>query len=187
VDFEAGRLERLAEMGVDVPRVLHRGRNYFVMSDAGPTLAKLLANQPDQASGIVAGALGALRRLHNLGEAHGGAQIKNITLRDGRAHFIDFEDDIQGDAVGPFQLRDVFLFLLSLERQGLDPDIAGLCGIYDAGGDATRKKLCAALAGLRTARVLNSRFLSPLGMRDVRSLIRLIDKAETLTRNTEET
>ncbi|MDR1533831.1 MAG: hypothetical protein LBU64_01830 [Planctomycetota bacterium] len=183
VAFESGRLEWLAERGIDVPRVMHRGEDYFVMSDAGPGLDLVLSRKPGSAGNLIPRALAALRRLHGLGEAHGGAQIRNLTWSDSRIHFIDFEDDIDEADLAAFQLRDVFLFIFSLECLGLNPDIADLCRSYDAGGEETGRRLCAALGGFAAIRPLNFRLPSPLGMRDIRAFISLVDKAERLTKD----
>ena len=179
--FEADRLEWLAGAGVDVPRVLHRGDGYFVMSDAGPGLDAIASRTPKKATQrLIPKAIAALKRLHDLGVAHGGAQIRNFTWLDGRVHLIDFEDDIPAGAMAAFQLRDVFLLAFSLERLGTDPDIVDICRIYDSGDGETLEKLCTALSGLGVARLLDNVLLSSLGMRDIRSFIRLVDKAKRL-------
>ncbi|MDR2391895.1 MAG: hypothetical protein LBE84_09495 [Planctomycetota bacterium] len=178
--FEADRLEWLAGRGVDVPRVLHRSDSYFVMSDAGPGLDALVSRKPEKAKRLLPKAIGALKRLHNLGVAHGGAQIRNFTWLNGRVHLIDFEDDIPDNAFAAFQLRDIFLLAFSLERLGTDPNIADICRIYDSGDGETLERLCAALSGLSLARLLDNALLSSLGMRDIRGFIRLVDKAKHL-------
>jgi hypothetical protein len=179
--FEANRLEWLAGMGIQVPRVLHRSDSYFVMSDAGPGLDSIVSRTPNKAKRrLIPRAVAALKRLHDLGVAHGGAQIRNFTWLNGRIHLIDFEDDIPDSALAAFQLRDVFLLAFSLERLGTDPDIVDICRIYDSGDGKTLEKLCAALSSLSVARLLDNVLLSSLGMRDIRGFIRLVDKAKRL-------
>lgn len=179
VAFESGVLRRLAEQGVRVPRVLHVDKDYFVMSDAGPTLEIALRQEPEKAGEYIAKAVRELRRFHDLGFAHGGAQIKNITIKDGVIHFIDFEENIPSEHLEQFQIRDLFLLLLSLQRHGHDPDLAAICGLYDPDGESRiLDKARAALRSLRIVRLLDSRLFSRLSMRDVRSLNQLIRKAE---------
>lgn len=179
VRFESGMLRRMAEIGVPAPIVLHVERDYFVMSDAGRTLETALREEPGRADAYLADAVRALRRFHDKGFAHGGTQIKNLTVKDGKIHFIDFEENIPGERVDAFQLRDLFLFLLSLERHGHDPDLPAVCRLYDGGpGGGTLERMCASLRGLRVARFLDSRLFARFSMRDVRSLNGLIRKAE---------
>lgn len=179
VAFESGVLKRLAEHGVRVPRVLHVDADYFVMSDVGRTLEVALREEPEKAGEYVAMAVRELRRFHDLGFAHGGAQIKNITIKDGVIHFIDFEENIPQEHLEQFQVRDLFLLLLSLQRHGHDPDLKNICGLYDPDGDGRMLgQVRAALRSLRIARLLDGRLFSRLSMRDVRSLNQLIRKAE---------
>jgi hypothetical protein len=178
--FEADRLKRLAALGVPVPRVLHRGDGYFVMSDTGIGLNLIFERNREKAERLLSVVLSELRRLHDLGQAHGGSQARNITILKGKVHFIDFEDDIGPDVLADFQLRDLFLFLHSLECLGADPDLSRLCRLYDP-EDGARERLFRALAGLRLAKMMASRLFSPLAMRDIRGLIRLIDKAGRLS------
>lgn len=180
VRLESGLLGRMAEAGVRVPRVLHVDGEYFVMTDAGPTLEIFLDRNPALADEYIVRAARALRRLHDLGLAHGGAQIKNMTVRDGEIGFIDFESPIPRNHLEEHQLRDLFLFLLSLERAGRDPDLAAVCRAY-GGDDAgrTRRAVCGALMQLRLTRVVERSVFSRLRLNDIRGISRLVRKAET--------
>ena len=178
VSFEVDALRRLGGVGIRVPGVLHVADGYFVMSDAGGTLEEALALHPERKAEYLEKALRELRRFHDLGFAHGGAQIRNLTLLNGEVHFIDFEESIPASRLERFQLRDVFLFLMSLERNGHDPDLAALCRIYDGGTDrGTMEGIRAALGKLRMLRILDLRLFAPIGMRDIRCLNHLIRKA----------
>lgn len=180
--FEAETLRRLEGLGVRVPRVLHVEDDYFVMSDAGTTLERHLAANPGQTGELIDRAARELRALHRYDTAHGGAQIKNLTVRDGDIHFIDFEERIPEKRLREFQVRDLFLFLFSLERAGHDPDLAAVCRSYGgpADGDRVLADVRRALAQLWPARLFDWRVFSFLSMRDIRGLCRLIRKAENL-------
>lgn len=181
VRFEAETIQRLGELGLRVPQVLHVEDDYFVMSDAGVTLERHLAANPAKAGEFIDRAARELRALHRRDTAHGGAQIKNLTVRDGDIHFIDFEERIPRRRLHEFQVRDLFLFLLSLERAGHDPDIAGVCRSYGGpDGDRALADVCRALTQLWLVRVFDWRVFSFLSMRDIRGLCRLIHKAEAL-------
>ena len=181
VRFEVSMLRKLAALGVRVPEVLHVQDDYFVMSDTGPSLEQVLASNPGGAPGLILEAARELRRFHDLGMAHGGAQIKNLTVFNNEIHFIDFEEFIPEKRLEQFQLRDLFLYLLSLERTGNNPDLEAICAAY--GGDRfpeTLTRVRRAILQLGMVRYLKSSFFSRWSMRDIRSLIQLVSKAEKI-------
>ncbi len=181
--FETETIRRLAALGVRVPEILHEDDDYFVMSNVGLSLEQYLKKHPDERELLIDKAAAELRRFHDVGCAHGGAQIKNLTVRDGEIHFIDFETSVPAERLAEFQLRDLFLFLLSLERHGHNPDLRRICRIYDGRPDGpTPALLKKCLLGMRPVRILDNRLLKGLSMRDIRSLGRLVKKAETLGR-----
>lgn len=180
VAFESETIRRLAGQGVRTSTVLHVTPDYFVMSDVGVTLEAVLRREPENAADYIAKAVRELRRFHDKGLAHGGSQIKNLTVKDGEIYFIDFEENIPLQHLERFQVRDLFLFILSLERNGHDPDLATICGLYDGDADGrSLSEICSALLRLRVVRVLDNRLFARFSMRDIRTLNHLIRKAET--------
>lgn len=187
VAFEAATLRRMAGHGVAVPRVLHETADYFVMSDTGESLQRILRKTADQdeRDKLVALAARALRRLHDTGQAHGGALIRNMTIRDGVLHFIDFEEDVPAAHLEQYQLRDLFLFVFSLARNRLPVDARRVCGWYDAPSPSpdvppdgpTWPRLRAALLRLRLVRVAEWRALRGIKMSDIRTLAALVRQA----------
>lgn len=119
-DFEARRLQQLADAGVRVPRLVHRGAGYFVMAHCGATVASLLGGW-DRATwrrelATLAAELGAF---HRAGQWHGGAQIKNLTRQDGRTWRIDFEERFGEHVPLPAaQAFDLVLFVNSISLRG---------------------------------------------------------------------
>lgn len=181
VRFEAEALERLGALGLKVPRVLYVTDQYFVMSQVGRNLEVILRENPAKASQLIEKATSELRGFHRAGLAHGGAQIKNMTVNEGEIYFIDFEESIPERHLANFQLRDLFLFIFSLERTGHDPDLAAICRVYDDREDAgTLEKIRRALLQLRGVCLAERTVFDRYSMRDVRSLIRLIHKAKAL-------
>lgn len=179
--FESDALRRLGDLGLRVPRVLHVTEDYFVMSQVGRNLEVILRENPKKSAELIEKAARELRGFHRLGLAHGGAQIKNMTVNDGEICFIDFEESIPERHMSKFQLRDLFLFIFSLERTGHDPDLASICRIYDDGDDSgTLAKIRRALLQLRGVCLAEHKIFARYSMRDVRSLIRLIHKAKEL-------
>lgn len=183
VRHESEVLRRLGDLGVRVPRILHVTDDYFVMSDVGKTLEQVFREQPETVGHYLDKTMLALRHFHDLGFAHGGNQMKNFTVLDGEIHFIDFDESIPDRHVEEFQLRDVFLLFLSLERNGYDPDIERLCRVYDGDdGGRTLARIVESIRVMRVARILDNRLLDRLSMRDIRGLLRLIRKAESFSK-----
>ena len=118
--FEARRLQALAAAGVRVPRLEHRGADFIVMEHCGPTVASLLGGW-DRATWRceLAGLAADLGALHRAGQWHGGAQIKNLTRRDGQTWRIDFEESFGEHVPLPAaQAFDLVLFVNSISLRG---------------------------------------------------------------------
>ncbi len=179
VAFEAERLRQAREKGIPVPAVLHLDERYCVLEDAGTPLHSYLKARPEEAEALIGRAAEALRRLHDRGLAHGGTQLKNITVRDGRILFIDLEENIPGDRLELFQLRDLFLFLFSLEKNGYNPDLRRICAAYGAerGGEVP-ERLAGALRRFRPLRLVNAGCFDRWTLRDIRPLAALAGKAD---------
>ena len=120
MDFEANRLKSLAAAGVSVPQVALVTPEFFVLEYCGTVIATLLEKWPPETFRTELTALAReLGEFHRAGHWHGGAQIKNLTLHDGRHFRIDFEENF-----GEFlpltatQAADLVLFLNSISLAG---------------------------------------------------------------------
>lgn len=189
VAFESSTFLRLRALGAPVPEVLHVEDGYFVMSDAGPSLQHLVrerrdAGDPEGAATLADEAARALGALHDLGVAHGGALIRNLTWKDGRVHFIDMEEDVPPRYLDHFQLRDLFLLLFSMQRNGVTPSIPRIASAYDASrrADASRPptldRMRALLRSMRVARRVECPLLNWMRLRDIRALAALVRQAD---------
>lgn len=119
-DFEVRRLLALAAAGVRVPPVVLQTPDYFVLAHCGPVVADLLENWTMATwraeLPLLARELG---EFHAAGQWHGGAQIKNVTERDGEHYRIDFEEDFGDYLPLPVsQFADLLLFLNSVSLAG---------------------------------------------------------------------
>ena len=120
VGFEARRLRALEQAGQRVPHLVHEGADFLLMEHCGDTLDRLLQDWP------LATCRAELRheavqlgRFHRAGQWHGGAQIKNLTRRDGKSWRIDFEEDFGELVPLPVaQALDLILFLNSVSLAG---------------------------------------------------------------------
>jgi tRNA A-37 threonylcarbamoyl transferase component Bud32 len=120
MDYEAGRLKRLAADGVRVPRVALLTPEFFVLEHCGAIVEAHLANWPPATWRHELPRLASeLGEFHRAGHWHGGAQIKNITLRDGVSYRIDFEEDFGEFLPLPVtHAADLVLFLNSISLSG---------------------------------------------------------------------
>lgn len=118
--FEARRLRELAAAGMRVPRVVHHGQGFIVMAHCGVTVASLLGSWDRATWRRELAALAAeLGTFHRAGQWHGGAQIKNLTRRDGQTWRIDFEETFGEHVPLPAaQAFDLVLYVNSISLRG---------------------------------------------------------------------
>lgn len=120
MDFEATRLKDLAAAGIRVPRVALLTGEFFVLEYCGAVVQTHLKTwTPETWRRELPRLATELGEFHRSGHWHGGAQIKNVTLRDGLSYRIDFEEDF--GAIMPLevtQAADLALFLNSIPLSG---------------------------------------------------------------------
>ena len=116
--FEHERLLALAAAGEAVPQVIAFDGHSLVTRDIGPTLAHVLAEQPEaQRLATMCHASADLAAFHARGHWHGGAQIRNITWDGERFARLDFEEPLlPGMALPTVQLYDALQLLFSLSH-----------------------------------------------------------------------
>jgi tRNA A-37 threonylcarbamoyl transferase component Bud32 len=178
---EAKKLRALRENGLSVPEVLYETENYFVLEYVGRNLVEVLMNEsnPSKKCAYLERALLKLRGLHEKRFIHGGSQIKNFTVRNGDIYIIDFEEIIPGEYFEEFRIRDLILFAMSLEKEGLPFDLEWLCEAYGGpSGHDVRRRLEDAVLRYRFLKFLSADIFSWIPMDDVRAAIALIRKAE---------
>jgi len=120
VAFEIRRLRTLAEVGIRVPRVMYHDDHFLLMEHCGSTVASLLDGWPlETCRRELVACAGDLGAFHRAGQWHGGAQVKNLTRKDGQTWRIDFEENF-GELVPlpAAQALDVVLFLNSVSLVG---------------------------------------------------------------------
>jgi tRNA A-37 threonylcarbamoyl transferase component Bud32 len=178
---EINKLRALRSAGVNVPRVLHEAGEYFVLEYVGPSVDSLLARTDDASlrESYVADALEALRDLHERGFIHGGAQVKNFTFYNGAVYLIDFEEVIPRGHLEKFIIRDILIFMLSLEKRGFDRRIDWICGKYDPErGHEISEVIEETLLKYKLLKFLGAKIFSHIKMDDVRAALSLVEKAE---------
>ncbi|MDR2879102.1 MAG: hypothetical protein LBV03_04225, partial [Fusobacteriales bacterium] len=124
-------------------------------------------------------ALEELSRLHYKNNAHGGSQIRNFTIKNEKISLIDFEEKIPEKYIDEFKIRDLLVFILSLQKAGFEPDVKNICEIYK---EKTSKEvyeiLRKFLVKYKWIYFLNSRIFSKIRMKDVRDFIAVIEKVD---------
>ncbi|CAG9001168.1 MAG: hypothetical protein CENE_03185 [Candidatus Celerinatantimonas neptuna] len=118
LEFEVSKLKSLAAIDVPVPRVVGHDTQFLFLKDTGTDLRQYLKNnelsQTHKEKTIIQ-ALMVLCQIHNSGNYHAGAQIKNYTISEQGISAIDFEDSFANCySLEDIQFRDFFLFLFSL-------------------------------------------------------------------------
>jgi len=178
VAHESSRIRALADLGIPVPTLVLVEKEYFVMEDVGRPLRRILRKDPKHPE-LVSDALRLLARLHGAGEYHGGAQLRNITLKDDRLYFIDFEEkfEVEEDRA-LLQARDLFLFFHCLHKHRIPYEPGRYLELYrEAGGaESSIRRFEALLDSLAWLRRLPiPAFLRTRLDKDSRALLELLE------------
>lgn len=177
IRFQVDKMRRLKQNGIRVPEVIYVCSDYFIMADGGECVKDYLKKHPEQTDSVLARSCCEMAKLHMKNFVHGGAQIKNFVIKNGVVSLIDFEEKILPEHVEAFKVRDMLVFLLSLERCRFHADIKRLCRLYeqmtavDMYGEIKRffKKY-------RWLSFLNGRLFRFLRMNDVRAFLNLMKR-----------
>lgn len=120
---ESDRIRELHHCGYLVPTVCVETERYIVLEDAGTPLEHILNTLTEQeACAWYDRAIIELARLHQHKQWHGGAQLRNLAVKNNHIYRIDFEERfgyvLPEDAVAAY---DLFLLLGDI-LQRLRPD-----------------------------------------------------------------
>jgi tRNA A-37 threonylcarbamoyl transferase component Bud32 len=177
--FESEKIMKLKNEGVNVPDILYSCEDYFVMSDTGESLKEHMKAHIAEKDYYIERAIEELSKLHYRNYAHGGSQIRNFTIKNEKISLIDFEEKIPEKYIDSFKIRDLLVFILSLQKANFDPDINKICEIYE---EKTSLKvyedLKKFLLKYRWIYFLKSKIFSKIRMKDVRDFIAVIEKVD---------
>jgi tRNA A-37 threonylcarbamoyl transferase component Bud32 len=116
LDYEAERLRRLRAADCRVPDIWWHEPGLLVLEHVGTDLNALMRHGSDEYRVDLARQAGRdLAEFHQRGFCHGGAQIRNLTVRGTEIWRIDFEENI-AEALSPplGQAYDLFQMLASV-------------------------------------------------------------------------
>lgn len=116
VDDETARLRALHSAGSPVPEILYAEPGVLVLDFVGENLpTEIRESSPEQRVRWMDLAARDLASFHQTGFVHGGAQLRNLMVQDGRLTRIDFEENI-GEALSrPLgQAYDVYQMMSSM-------------------------------------------------------------------------
>lgn len=177
IQFQVGKLRHLKQIGVHVPDIIDVQKDYFIMSDCGECVKDYLRKHPRCIMHVLSQACREMAKLHQKNCVHGGAQIKNFVIKKGVVSLIDFEEKVLPQYIEAFKIRDVLVFLLSIERNGFQFDIKRLCRLY---GEITHKDIYGELKKFfkryQWVFFLNHKFFDFLSMKDVRAFLNLMQR-----------
>ncbi|OZI33852.1 hypothetical protein CAL29_09715 [Bordetella genomosp. 10] len=192
LDFEAQRLRVLLADDCRVPAIWHEAPGLLVLEHVGEDLSSVIRHGSAETRSRWARLAGRdLAEFHRRGHCHGGAQIRNLTIRNDELWRIDFEENI-GEALSPplaqaYDLFQLVASLVSLRKlpaeimPGLARDMVQ--GYFEVNPDARVRDRLARLGRVLggVARLLRP-LLGRLSSRDVQGFFRVADLLRDLTR-----
>lgn len=120
LEFETSKLKRFETLGINVPKVVYKEDEFFVLEDTGRTIHSHIRKKDTKKEDIfffIPKAIEAIAQIHNCDEYHGGTQSRNLTYKNNKVYVIDLEDSFNKNVdLKTLQYRDFLLFLLSLTK-----------------------------------------------------------------------
>jgi len=179
--YEVKKLKRLREKQLPVPEVVYAEDRYFVTRDVGDPLHKVIKKHRDKGQEYALRAIKTLAKLHRTDTAHGGAQLKNFTLKNDKVHIIDFEENVEQAPLAEMQFRDILMFLLHLEGMGVAVDYKALTEAYESEVPYIIRARLRELAGrYRILKATELPLVRVLPMKDLRNFGRLLLQLEAI-------
>ncbi|MCT7579375.1 BUD32 family EKC/KEOPS complex subunit [Aliarcobacter butzleri] len=115
--FETTKIEKFKKLGINVPNIIYKNEDFFVLEDGGKTIYSILRDENIEEKNFyfyIDLVLKELAKMHSIGSFHGGSQLRNFTFKNEKVFVIDFEESFDENIdVRSLQHRDFLLFLLS--------------------------------------------------------------------------
>lgn len=127
---EADKIAFLREHGISVPEIMIASESYLVLKDAGEPLSVLLNQDSislDEKIDICHKLATALADMHNRGFYHSRPALRDITYKEGKIYFMDFEESLESTlTLEEAIIRDGFIFIHALYRKLYSPELISL-------------------------------------------------------------
>jgi len=128
--YEAKKLVFLKTQGVNVPEVILSHENYLLLKDGGVPLSTLLNQEEttfDEKMEICNKLSIALADMHNKGLYHSRPALRDITYKEGKIYFMDFEENLESTLTHQEAIiRDGFIFVHALYRKLHSPELIAI-------------------------------------------------------------
>ena len=135
--FETTKIEKFKKLGINVPNIVYKSQDFFVLEDCGDSVNSYLRTKnitQDKFYYFVEKLLIELSKIHNCGQFHGGTQLRNFTYKDEKVFVIDFEESFDSNiSLETLQFRDFLLFILSfikIKEINFEIDYSYIINIY---------------------------------------------------------
>ncbi|QKF59863.1 hypothetical protein [Aliarcobacter lanthieri] len=117
LEFESSKLKEFKTLGINVPNIVYKCEDFFVLEDSGETIDAFFRYKninENEFYIILDKLILELSKIHNLNQFHGGSQIRNFTYKEERIYVLDFEESYYENIdIKSLQYRDFLLFILS--------------------------------------------------------------------------
>lgn len=125
--YEAKKIMLLNKNDIHVPELILSNQNYLVLKDAGIPLSSLLNSDEvtlDKKLDICKQLSISLADMHNRGFYHSRPALRDITYKEGKIYFMDFEENLEESlTINEAILRDGFIFVHALYRKLHSPEL----------------------------------------------------------------
>lgn len=163
-----------------VPKIVLLEPTYMVTLDGGPTLKNILTSKrrEEEKEEILEQTGAALAALHRDDIIHGRPALRDITFRDGKLTFLDWENRLYVKDRKEQKAVDFLLLLQGIYRENFDEEKGRIDalerGYFENGGKETIEETRHFLARHPVVGSL-THFLSPFRMKDIESVRKLYD------------
>ncbi|WP_394691175.1 serine/threonine protein phosphatase [Hoeflea sp.] len=124
VERECSKMAAFQAAGFQTPDVIYRSGATLILSDVSPVLTEQLAGASEQERRELLPVLfAALGRIHGAGLVHGRPHLRDISIREGKTFFFDFEEAPETTMpLADAQARDLWLVMLPVVAAEPDAD-----------------------------------------------------------------
>jgi tRNA A-37 threonylcarbamoyl transferase component Bud32 len=125
--YEANKIAFLHQNHIHVPELIMSNRHYLVLKDSGIPLSSLLNSDEiilDEKLDICKQLSISLADMHNRGFYHSRPALRDITYKEGKIYFMDFEENLEESLTTEEAiLRDGLIFVHALYRKLHSPEL----------------------------------------------------------------